>query len=150
MKCNQPHPGFWTRVAVSISCEDNHYTMGKMFRDSLHFFKKYLKMKSSSSTTSTDLILNKRQSLSMTLVWKISNPAKQKSLTWVVIIPCSLFPKYQVNIAWSYFEITAPDFNNSSLSDRYQDLDVSDKPYTHLKSFQIYPGGTLASLRESK
>ena len=33
--------------------------------------------------TSSDLILNKQQSLSMTLVRKISDPAKQKSLTWV-------------------------------------------------------------------
>ena len=102
------------------------------------------------SATSLDLILNKRWSLSMTLVLKISNSAKQKSSTWVAIIPCSLFPKYYVNMAWSYFEITAPDFNNSSLSVRYQVLDASVKPYTHLESFQIYPGGTLASLGGSK
>ena len=98
------------------------------------------------NSATSDLILNKQQSLSMTLVWKISNPAKQKSLTWVVIKPCSLFPKYYVNMAWSYFETTASDFNNSSLGVGYQDLDASVKPYTHLESFQIYPGGMLASL----
>ena len=53
-------------------------------------------------------------------------------------------------MAWSYFETTALDFNNSSLGVRYQDLDASVRPYTHLESFQIYPKGTLASLGRSK
>ena len=102
------------------------------------------------SATSSDLILNKWQSLSMTLVCKISDPVKQKSSTWVVIIPCSLFWKYHVNMAWSYFETTALDFNNSSPSVKYRDLDASVKPHVQLESFQIYPGDTLASLGGSK
>ena len=53
-------------------------------------------------------------------------------------------------MSWSYFETTAPDFNNSAQSVRYKDLDTAVKPYTNLESFQIYPGGTLASLEESK
>ena len=45
-------------------------------------------------------------------------------IIWVAIIPSSLFPKYHVNMAWSYFESTAPDFNDSTLSVRYQDLEA--------------------------
>ena len=75
------------------------------------------------------------RSLFIILVWKLSDPAKQKSSTRTSIISCSLFPKYYINIGWSYFEATTPDLINSSLNVKYQDLEALIKPFTHFESF---------------
>ena len=71
-------------------------------------------------TTSSDFTLKRIWILLMTLFSKVSDPAKQKSSTCVAIMPWSLFSKYLVKIAWSYFEGVAPSFISFSLSARIE------------------------------
>ena len=87
--------------------------------------------------TSSDFILKRVWILLITLFSKVSDPAKQKPSTCVVIMLWSWFLKYYGKIAWSYFEGVAPNFISSSLSVRYHDQETSVKRYTHLDDFQM-------------
>ena len=80
--------------------------------------------------TSSDFTPKRVRILLMTLFLKVSDPAKQKSLTCVAIMLWSLFSKNHVTIARSYFI-------SSSLSVRYLDREASVRLYTHLDNFRM-------------